>query len=106
MGIEVGSAPPAICSFVLTIMHYEIFFRQEARAGLLKSPMFQAFDPAILDVYIEHGMYVDPQSGEVRLKSTPFMVCLFVFFLRKVECSSSFGDWIQRKLASIASSGP
>jgi len=82
------------------------FFRQQARAGLLKSPMFQAFDPAVLDVYNEHGMYVDPQSGEIRLKSAPFMVCLFVFFLRKVEYSSSFGDRIQRKLASTASSGP
>ncbi|KAF8971246.1 Alpha/beta hydrolase family-domain-containing protein [Flammula alnicola] len=45
--------------------------RQEAKKALLKAPFFQAFDPAVLDAYIEHGMYEEEKTGEVYLKCNP-----------------------------------
>lgn len=47
--------------------------REEARR-LLSSPFFQRWDPAVLDAYIEHGMYLTP-NGSVRLKTTGVQVC-------------------------------
>ncbi|KAF8907818.1 Alpha/beta hydrolase family-domain-containing protein [Gymnopilus junonius] len=45
--------------------------REEARKGFLKAPLFQAFDPEVLDIYVEHGLYEDEKTGEVRLKCEP-----------------------------------
>lgn len=45
--------------------------REEARKALLKAPLFRAFDPAVFDAYIAHGMYEDPNTGFVYLKCPP-----------------------------------
>ncbi len=45
--------------------------REEARKALLKAPLFQAFDPAVFDAYITHGLYEDPHTGFVHLKCPP-----------------------------------
>ncbi|KAJ3493281.1 hypothetical protein NLJ89_g11056 [Agrocybe chaxingu] len=45
--------------------------REEAKKALLKSPLFQAFDPAVFDAYVEHGMYQDDKTGKVHLKCPP-----------------------------------
>ncbi|EIM87275.1 alpha/beta-hydrolase [Stereum hirsutum FP-91666 SS1] len=42
--------------------------REEARR-LLNAPFFARWDPAVLDSYVEHGMYSTP-NGSVRLKTT------------------------------------
>ncbi|KAF8149459.1 Alpha/beta hydrolase family-domain-containing protein [Crassisporium funariophilum] len=45
--------------------------RQEARKAFLNTPLFQAFHPAALDAYIEHGLHEDLNTGEVHLKCHP-----------------------------------
>ncbi|PPQ74560.1 hypothetical protein CVT24_004352 [Panaeolus cyanescens] len=45
--------------------------REEARAGFLKAPVFQAFDPSALDTYIQYGLYDNPKTGMVELKCNP-----------------------------------
>ena len=45
--------------------------REEARKALLKAPLFQAFEPAVFDAYITHGLYEDPTTGFVHLKCPP-----------------------------------
>jgi hypothetical protein len=45
--------------------------RAEARKAFLKAPMFQKFDPAVLDAYVEYGLYEDKNTGEVHLKCNP-----------------------------------
>ncbi|KAF8877994.1 Alpha/beta hydrolase family-domain-containing protein [Infundibulicybe gibba] len=45
--------------------------RAEAREAFLKSPVFRAFHPAVLDSYITHGLYEDPKTGAVHLKQSP-----------------------------------
>ncbi|KAF9010776.1 Alpha/beta hydrolase family-domain-containing protein [Cyathus striatus] len=45
--------------------------RKEAREGLLKSPMFQAFHPDVFEVYLTYGLYEDPKTRLVKLKCDP-----------------------------------
>ncbi|KAH9484884.1 Abhydrolase domain-containing protein mpaH [Psilocybe cubensis] len=45
--------------------------REEAKKALLKSPLFQAFDPEVLNVYVEHGTYKDDKTGQIHLKCPP-----------------------------------
>jgi pimeloyl-ACP methyl ester carboxylesterase len=47
--------------------------REEAKKGLLKSPMFAAWDPAAVDAYVRYGMYEDPTTGQIHLKCPPGM---------------------------------
>ncbi|TFK44136.1 hypothetical protein BDQ12DRAFT_4197 [Crucibulum laeve] len=45
--------------------------REEARESFLKSPVFKAFDPAVLDAYVNYGLHEDPKTGLVHLKCKP-----------------------------------
>jgi len=51
--------------------------REEALCGFRKSPFFNAWDPAVLEKYVEHGLGPDPEAGSkdaVRLKMTGVQV--------------------------------
>ncbi|KAF9069692.1 Alpha/Beta hydrolase protein [Rhodocollybia butyracea] len=44
--------------------------REEARKGFLQSPFFRAWDPRVLELYVEAGLYQD-EDGLIRLKTSP-----------------------------------
>ena len=37
------------------------YYRGEARSQLSQSPFFAAWDPAVLDIYLECGLYSPPE---------------------------------------------
>jgi pimeloyl-ACP methyl ester carboxylesterase len=45
--------------------------RDEARKGFLESPFFRAWDPRVLELYIEWALYSDEDSKTLRLKTAP-----------------------------------
>ncbi|KAK7037795.1 hypothetical protein VNI00_010756 [Paramarasmius palmivorus] len=44
--------------------------RSAAKEAFLKSPFFQRWDPRVLDLYVEYGLYED-NEGQIRLKMPP-----------------------------------
>lgn len=44
----------------------EITYREDAHKSLAANPFFAAWDPRVLDAYVEHGLVAAPSSG-VRL---------------------------------------
>lgn len=63
----------AVLSVLFTRPTPDLTLREEARS-LLNSPFFKRWEPAVLDAYVEHGMY-STSSGSVRLKTTGVQVC-------------------------------
>ncbi|KAF9526909.1 hypothetical protein CPB83DRAFT_816490 [Crepidotus variabilis] len=45
--------------------------REEAKGALLKSPLFQAFQQDAFEVYLDHGLWCNPTTGQVHLKCDP-----------------------------------
>ncbi|KAK7678053.1 hypothetical protein QCA50_018994 [Cerrena zonata] len=64
--------------------------REEARRLFLKSPFFQAWDPAVLDAYVQHGLIEDPNSGGVKLKMPGFQEAV-VF----AESLTTYEGWLE-----------
>ncbi|KIK55520.1 hypothetical protein GYMLUDRAFT_87577 [Collybiopsis luxurians FD-317 M1] len=50
--------------------------REEARKGFLESPFFRTWDPRVLDLYVEAGLYLDKDTDTIRLKTSPIQEAL------------------------------
>lgn len=61
--------------------------REEALASFKQSPFFAAWDPAVLQIYVDHGLYDDPKGG-VSLKMSGILEAL-VF----AEALASYEAW-------------
>ena len=55
----------------LTTKRFIYILRSEAKKAFLKAPMFQKFDPEVLNAYVEYGLYEDKNTGEAHLKCNP-----------------------------------
>ena len=51
---------------IITLLYYNHPNRQEALHSFLKNPFFQSWDPAVLKIYVECGIYLtkDEQTGK------------------------------------------
>ncbi|KAJ1677680.1 hypothetical protein EV182_005654, partial [Spiromyces aspiralis] len=45
--------------------------RQDAKAYFLSKPLFAAWDEAVLDLHVEHGLRIIPEEDKFVLKCDP-----------------------------------
>ena len=60
MGVEVSSCAPFDASLPAKETGY---LREEAKQSFLASPFFQRWDPAVLDAYVQGGLYEKDGGG-------------------------------------------
>jgi hypothetical protein len=96
-----------------------IRYREEAKAHFSRNPGFKAWDPEVLDLYVQYALVDIPRSegGGVRLKMSGFQVCsmtllreccvkMLFYLLRKrpivqavdsfKKLTSTWADWMRK----------